>query len=66
VFGWFEQPEVSGEAGGVRADRGVRRPAEGRRGGAAAVGLVGLAQVRPEAHQGLSLPKVIRLYIQFG
>nr|ACA51030.1 hypothetical protein [Oryza sativa Japonica Group] len=31
--------------------------AEGRRGGAAAVGLVGLAQVRPEAHQGLSLPK---------
>jgi hypothetical protein len=54
-----KQPEIGGEAGCVRAAGRVRGPAQrGHRGGAAAVGLVGVAQVWAEAHQGLPLPTV--------
>jgi len=54
-----KQPEIGGEAGCVGAARRVRGPAQRcHRGGAAAVGLVGVAQVWAEAHQGLSLPTV--------
>ena len=54
-----KQPEIGGEAGCVGAAGRVRGPAQrGHRGGAAAVGLVGVAQVWAEAHQGLPLPTV--------
>jgi len=54
-----KQPEIGGEAGRVGAAGRVRGPAQrGHRGGAAAVGLVGVAQVWAEAHQGLPLPTV--------
>jgi hypothetical protein len=54
-----KQPEIGGEAGGVGADRRVRRQGQGgQRGGPAAGGLVDVAQVRAEAHQGLPLPAV--------